>query len=278
MIRLKKKKNAFGVIASLSLMGLASLSERGYAEDALPTAEEIIAHCNYKDVGDDQRTKMTIINRNKDGQEKKSVYRRFLRNYKGQKGVVEKMLLFAEFPPDVKGLAFMRWEYTPESGKPVDQWLYSPSLRNVRRVSVRDPGESFLGSTLALGDIGVHAIDQDNHRLLGVEARPGGPVYVVESTPKKESALYSKTVSSFANTGSWDNCVKVAVTYYDKKGLKLKEQTIDWQKLDEAWIWKQVDVTNVQTKQTSTFLIHDIEVNVGIKDKAFTERTLRRGF
>lgn len=243
-----------------------------------PTAEEIIQHCEYKPVGDDQKARMTLTNKNKEGLERKSIYRRFLRFYGGDDNqVLEKMLLFAEYPQDSAGIGFMRWEYVPEANRPPDQWLYTPSLRNVRRISVRDAGESFLGSTLALGDIGVRGIKQDKHTYLGIHRQGQKEYYVIESIPQEDNAIYSKRVSFYAKTPEWSQCYKEAVQYFDPKGFRLKTQLIRWQQVNGAWIWSHVEVLNHQTEQLSIFDLDEIELNTGLKDSLFEERVLRRG-
>jgi hypothetical protein len=248
------------------------------AAENLPGVEEIIQHCDYKYSGKDQRTKMTVVNRNDHGQEKKQVFLRLLKNYPANNEYREKMVLLTEYPPDQKGLAFLRWEYTPTLDKLPEQWLYLPEHRKVRRVSARNPGEAFLGSTLTLGDIRYRAIDKDNHKLLGVQMWENKPVYVIESVPKEPDALYSKRISLYSRAPTWDTCLKVAVFYLDPKGFRLKAQRLSWQNIDGAWIWKHVVVENVQTKHVSTFEIHDIEVDVGLDDQLFSDRELRRGF
>ena len=146
-------------------------------------------------------------------------------------GVVEKMILFAQFPPESKGLAFMRWEYTPESKKVVDQWLYTPFLRNMRRVSARDEGERFLGSTLTLADIGMRAVNRDKHRLLRIDRNKNMMFYVIESIPVSKNDIYSKRIMWFSKTPSWENCLKAGVVYFDRKGFHLKNQKLRWQKV-----------------------------------------------
>ena len=257
--------------ASLSLLANGVV----IAEET-PSTEEIIKYCEYKDPGKDQRTRLTVILIDKEGGERKNIYRRLWKNYYGEKKVVDKMVLYTEFPPDAKGTGFMRWGYTSAAAKPADQWLYLPQLRKIRRVSVRDPGDSFLGSDLSYGDIDERAADADKHSLLRTEEINGKSYYVVESVPKEVKPLYSKKISWYRRADSWADCVRAKTDYFDLHSALLKTQSLTWQKVDGAWAWDKVIVENVQTRHKSIFGVSDVEIAVGLKDKQFTERNLEK--
>ncbi|MDH5218772.1 MAG: outer membrane lipoprotein-sorting protein, partial [Gammaproteobacteria bacterium] len=104
---------------------------------------DIVRQCDNKYPGDDQQSQLTITLKDRSGNERKTVYHRIWKDIKGEEGIVDKMVLFTMFPPDAKGAGFMRWAYTREAGKNAEQWIYLPKLRKIRRVSVRDLGDSF---------------------------------------------------------------------------------------------------------------------------------------
>lgn len=258
------------------LLCLCSVSQLALAEI---DGREIVKQCNYKNPGKDQRNKLTIILRDRAGNERKSIYQRLWKDYRGKDMVADKMVLFTEYPPDAVGTGFMRWAFTEEAGKNADQWIYLPELRKTRRVSIRDPGDSFLGSDLTYADISGRSLDQDEHKFLKIEEKDGRELYVVESLPKESEPLYSKRVSWFTKGGDWESCVNVGVVYYDRKDQLLKQQSLSWQQVGgDAWMWRRVEVRNVQTGSSSVFEVDEAEVGVGLKDKVFTERTLKRGY
>ncbi|MCC6208183.1 MAG: outer membrane lipoprotein-sorting protein [Gammaproteobacteria bacterium] len=265
----------------LLALGMAAWGPAGADEASSPdgvNAREVVQQCNFKYPGDDQQTRLSIILRDKDGNEKKNVYRRYWKDYKGKEGIADKMVLITEFPPDAKGSVFMRWGYT-STNKNADQWIYLPVLKKTRRVSVRDPGESFLGSDLTHGDISGRALDDDEHRLVKTEQRGEETLYVVESVPRDPAnALYSKVLSMFAKPGQdWSDCAKRQVEYFDRRGEPLKQQVISWQRSGDAWLWDEMTVRNTQTEHTSIFQVTDVQTNVGLKDDVFTERNLTKG-
>jgi len=242
------------------------------------SARDIVKYCNYKNPGNDQRSRLTITLRDKDGNEKKNVYRRLWKNYKGNDGIDDKMVLFTEFPPDAEGVGFMRWAYTSNADKNADQWIYLPTLKKIRRVSVRDPGDSFLGSDLTYFDISGRSIDADEYKIIKTDRNGENDIIVVESTPKADSAsLYSRVDSYFVKgvNDNWDSCVKRQTDFFDKKDQPLKQQVIKWQKVKDAWVWDEMQVRNVQTGHSSVFNITDVEINVGLDDEIFSERNLQ---
>ena len=245
---------------------------------AQPTGDEIVQQCDLNtNIGKDTRATMTMVLKDNAGNEQKNVYKRYWIDNKGRNQIVDKMMLFTEFPPDAAGTAFMRWSYLPGAGKNAEQWLFLPSLNTLRRVSVRDPGDSFLGSDLTYQDISYRALNEDTHKLVREDKVDGAEYYVVESVPREKNPLYGKTMTWFQKTADWAECRKRRVEYYDTRDNLIKTEILKWQKVGSAWLWDQVHVENVRTGHSSLFSITDPEVNVGLDDKMFSDRTLRRG-
>ncbi len=241
------------------------------------TGKEIFERCGYKYPGEDQRSKFTVMLRDRQGNVKKSEYLRFWKDFKGKEGVSDKMLLFTIYPPDARGAAFMRVAYTRELNKAVDQWIYLPVLKKIRRVSIRDPGDNFLNSNLTYADVSKRALEDDDHKYLGIKNVKGLDFYMVESTPRESRPLYSKRIFWFLKTPDWEDCVNTRIDYYDTKGALLKEQFIKWQKIDNAWIWDRVLVRSRQDLTASVFQISEVEINTDLSDDVFSARTLRKG-
>ena len=271
------KRSAKKLLLLLIVFSCIGAPVASFAAEKTLTGEEIVKRCGLKYAGDDQRSKFEVLLRDQQGNEKRSVYLRFWKDYKGENNIEDKMLLFTEYPPDAQGAAFMRATYVPDLKKAADQWIYLPVLRKIRRVTNRDQGDSFLNSELTYADVTTRALDEDTHTLLDVKEMGGLQFYVVESVPKESTPLYGKRVQWFEKTPNWEDCSKVRIDYYNLKGALLKEQFIKWQRVGKAWVWDRVLVRNVQTLHASVFLITDVEINTGITDDFFTERTLRMG-
>ncbi len=243
-----------------------------------PSGADIIRHCDLETYpGQDQRSTLAVTIRDAAGNERRDVYKRYWIDNKGRDQVVDKMMLFTEFPPDASGTAFMRWGYLPEAGKNADQWLYLPSLNTLRRVSVRDPGDSFLGSDLNYQDISWRPLDADDHRLVREESRDGKQFWVVESKAKERNPLYGRVLTWAEKTGEWADCNIRRIEFYDTRDSLIKVQTLTWQRIGDAWVWDEVVVENARTGGMSIFKVTNAEVNVGLDDRMFSERTMRRG-
>ena len=242
------------------------------------TGKDIVSQCDNKYPGENQKSQLSITLTDKSGNERKTVYLRLWKDMKGVDEVFDKMVLFTMYPPDAKGSGFMRWAYTEESSKHAEQWIYLPVLRKIRRVSVRDLSDSFLGSDLTYGDISYRGLEADEHKLVRVDKdRNNNEYFVIVSTPNEDDPQYSKKISWYSKTPDSKDCVKVRVDYFDNKDAFLKRQLLKWQKVNDAWVWDKVFVQNVQTFHKSFFEVEKVKINAGIKDEWFTERRLKQG-
>jgi len=247
------------------------------AADEVLTGAGIVASCGIKNAGDDQRSRLTVILQNSlQRTEKRSVYRRYWKAYAGLDGVFDKMLLFTEYPPDAVGSAFTRVAYVAEAKKTADQWIYLPLLKKIRRVSIRDPGDSFLNSDLTYADVGQRALSDDSHTYLGIKSVQDMEFLQVESVPVGPSN-YSKRIQWYLKGESWESCVSARIDYFTKDGALSKVQFNKWQQINGAWVWDRVLVRNMISGNVSIFVIGDVDVDIGLKDEFFSARTLRVG-
>jgi len=259
---------------SYAMLFIASTAHAQTAATAL-SAMDIVQRCDNKNPGKDQVTQLTVTIKNKFGKSRKTVYYRFWKNLFDTEQQLDKMTLFTIAPPEVKNTAFMRYAYAPDLHKNADQWIYLPNLKKLRRVSIRDLGDRFLGSDLTYGDIALRLPRHDKHTLLGSKKSGANQIFLIESQPNETDSIYSRKQVEYEM--SKDSCLKRHIRYYDRKGALLKTQSIDWQKIDDAWLWKTVEIKNAQTFGSSIFEVSKAKVNVGISEKWFTERMLRRG-
>ncbi len=270
-------KNAIALKLGLVLLVALNGSVAAEVEGVIgQEADEIVRLCDYKSPGQDQRSMLEISLINAANAEKKSIYRRLWKDSSNEGELFDKMVLYTVFPPEGEGTGFLRWGYKANSGKAPDQWLYLPSMKKIRRVSVRDPGDSFLGSDLSYGDIDDRSISADQHEL--VSDLITDEFFVVDSRPVAEPKLYSKRRSWYKKGQSWADCHRVKTEFYDKSEDLLKVQELSWQAVSGAWAWDVVTVRNIQTGHSSIFKVYDVEFNVNLSDRLFTERELRRGY
>jgi len=242
-----------------------------------PDGKEIFRLCGQKNPGHDQRSRFIVMLMDQHGKVKRSEYIRFWKDFGGRDGVSDKMMLFNILPNEAKGAAFLRVAHSGDQAGQVDQFIYLPALRKIRRVSIRDPGDSFLNSNLTYADVSKRALEGDEHRLIGIRDVKGTEFYVVESVPKEAKPLYGKRVFWFLKTKKWDNCVTTRIDYFDNRGDLVKDQFIQWQQVGGAWIWDRVLVRSKANLTQSVFQITDAKVNLGLGDDIFSVRTLKNG-
>ncbi|HFD92203.1 MAG TPA: outer membrane lipoprotein-sorting protein [Gammaproteobacteria bacterium] len=240
---------------------------------ATPGAEDIVRQCGNKIPGQDLKTKLTIELINKAGDTKRQEFVRHWKDSGGQDDIMSKTLLVTTYPPDSKGVAFLRWTYSPEVNKHDAQWLYLPKTKTLRKIPIQDLNNNFLNSDLTYGDMAPRAVSDDTHTLVDEDA----DFYVVESRPREKDTIYSKKRVWYKKRKNGDECVKSRVEYYDLSGALLKTQTIRWENMGGAWIWREMQVKNVQNGHSTRFTIDDVQLNTGLKDNLFTTRTLKRG-
>lgn len=261
-----------GLWMFLALSGLAiTIPSEGFSQ---LTAEQIVEKSEDVNPGTDQQSKLTFIIKEPDGAERKVVLRRYWKNYAGDGDVDSKVLVFHEYPPDTKGTSFMVWTYKVLTNRPEDMWIYLPILRKVQKLP-EHPDEIFSGSNLKPADMIPRDVSLDKHKLLREETIEKQQYYVIESTPKEKNPNYN-----YGKVAKWinkNNFLKERIDYYTTDGSLLKTQLITWTHIKDAYVWEKVVLTNVKTGIQTILSISDIEVDKGLDDRAFTERTMSTG-
>ena len=218
---------------------------------------------------EDQISDLTMILINKSGQQRVRKLKQFIKD----DGKVEKKIMFFISPADVKNTSFMNWSYD-NSDKSDDQWIYLPALKRVKRISSDDKSDYFMGSDFTYDDLGDRKLDDDSHKLLREEKVDGVECYVVESTPKDEDYMYSKTVTWVRK----DNFLGVKKEFYDEDGEFLKTLHVEkFEKISGVWIIEKLKMENTQNNHKTIMELSNIKVNTGVPDSKFTQRMMMRG-
>ncbi|MBI5136760.1 MAG: outer membrane lipoprotein-sorting protein [Nitrospirae bacterium] len=255
-----------GMCAAAALLGLAATAQ------AAMTGTEIVQKSRDLYQGVDQRSTVTLELINSDGSTRKIVTKRLWKDFKGDQGYAAKTVFFTLFPPDSKGVGFLIWD-TSDPKQQDKLWLYLPSLKQVRKVSVRDQDDAFMGSDLTFADMGQRLLEEDAHTLVGDETLDGKGYFIVESVPVSESIYGKKRLWI-----SKDDHTTLKIEYYDRKNELLKVQDITWIRDGNMRVYKQLDVKNVQTNHRTIYTITDLETGVGLGDRDFSDRGLTRGY
>ena len=256
----KEFRIIIGVLLTLTV-GLVS------AQESL-SGRDIIEKTLNLPSGDDMTSTLTMTLTNKSGQTRVRDIKQFTKDL----GKVEKAIMFFLSPADVKNTSFMNWSY--DSDKDDDQWIYLPALRKVKRISSDSKSDYFMGSDFTYDDLGDRKIDADTHTLLREDKVGNEECYVVESISKNEDYMYSKTITWIRKS----NFVGFKKEFYDEDGELLKVLTIkSVEQIEGFWTITNSEMKNIQNNHSTQMKLKDIKINTGIADSKFSERMMTRG-
>ncbi len=239
-----------------------------FSVSAQLTGREIVDKAYNLPTGDDQTSVLTMTLINKSGQTRVRKIQQFTKDF----GDTEKSIMFFLSPADVKNTSFMNWSY--DSDKADDQWIYLPALKKVKRISSDSKSDYFMGSDFTYDDLGDRKLDADVHKLLREETVDGVECYVVESVSKDEDYMYSKTVTWIRKS----NFVGLKKEFYDEDEELLKTLSIkNLKEIDGIWVITRSEMENVQKNHKTTMELSSIKINTGVPASKFTERMMMRG-
>jgi outer membrane lipoprotein-sorting protein len=233
------------------------------------SARDIIEKVYNRPEGDDMTSSMTMTLINKSGSERVRKIKQFTKDF----GDVEKSIMFFQSPADVKNTSFMNWTYDDPS-KSDDQWIYLPALKKVKRISSDSKSDYFMGSDFTYDDLGDRKVDDDTHTLLREETIDGVDYWIIQSIPKDEDYMYSKTITWIRK----DNYIGLKKEFYDEddellKTLKIKK----FEKISGFDIITRSEMENIQKNHKTTMTLDNVQINTGISASKFSERMMMRG-
>ncbi|NLA22755.1 MAG: outer membrane lipoprotein-sorting protein, partial [Candidatus Marinimicrobia bacterium] len=106
------------------------------------------------------KSKMILINKQNKTRERDVV--QYVKSVNDPKGVDDKILIFFEYPADIRGTGLLMISYS-DVNKDDDRWLYLPALKKVRRIAGESKNEYFMGTDFTYDDMGGRSVDQDKH-------------------------------------------------------------------------------------------------------------------
>ena len=249
----------------------AALMLIGVGANAQPTGRDIMLRADERPDGETRKSVMTMELVNKRGSKRV----RTMQSYSLDVGKDTKSIMFFQEPADVKGTGFLTWDYNDED-RDDDRWLYLPAMKKTRRISGSSAKkEYFMGSDFTYDDMGNRSVDADDHVLLREEILDGHPCYVIESTPKDEDGLYSRTVGWIRK----DNYIAQKVMFYDRMGTLLKELQVEKvEQIDGIWTATRVSMVNHQRNHQTVISIVSMEYDTPMDGSQFTVNALEKGY
>lgn len=232
------------------------------------TGREVMEAVHDRPIAEDTRATVTMTLTDRRGSQRV----REIEQYTLGTAEGERRLLFFTAPADVRDTSFMTWSY--DDGRSDDQWIYLPALRRIRRISAEARHDSFMGSDFTYDDISGRHPDDDRHELLRRESHRGENTYVVESVPSDGSAPFDRTVT-WVIDGEW---IGIRREYFDDRDRLYKVLEVEeYEQIDGVWVIPRMTMTDKQRDHSTTMEMREIELNAGLSENIFSERTMQRG-
>ncbi|PID55875.1 outer membrane lipoprotein-sorting protein [candidate division KSB3 bacterium] len=255
------KQHIFVIAALMILTGMTS----SFAAQDLGI-DEIINKANLAAyyAGDDGKADVKMVITDKNGQERTREFTILRKDSK--EGGEQKFYVYFNRPADVRKMVFMVWK---NIDKDDDRWLYMASLDLVKRIAAGDKRTSFVGSDFVYEDVSGRSLAEDEHSL--VEHKDG--YYKIHNVPKNPGDV------EFTHYDIWINdqtFLPEKAEYYKGDSLYRK---VSAEKIEEIDGFPTVIVSKVENLETGGSTINtfsNIKYNIGIPDKIFSERYLRR--
>ncbi|MEW6074871.1 MAG: outer membrane lipoprotein-sorting protein [Candidatus Omnitrophota bacterium] len=200
--------------------------------------------------------------------------------------IAYKDLVMFTAPAQVKGLATLTWTYMdPE--KQQDSWLWIPSLKKIRKISVANADDSFMGSDFTIEDILTRRFEDETYSVLSQENFKGyfcdftkktyyqdTPCFVIEAKPKRSPWYYSKRilwVDKATGGGIYEEM-------YDPNGKLFKTIFKKFQAYNvngkEYPAQELLEGKDLRTGHRTVITNEDIRFDIGISEDQFTEQKL----
>ncbi|WP_457573470.1 outer membrane lipoprotein-sorting protein [Desulfolithobacter sp.] len=251
-------------LTALSLL----LSPVGVARAGdLTDVEEIVNRANLAAyyAGDDGRAQVTMTITDSQGRVRKREFV-ILRKDK-EDGGEQFFYVYFKKPSDVRKMVFMVHKHIDRDD---DRWLYLPALDLVKRIAASDKRTSFVGSNFLYEDVSGRGLDEDVHELIETTDR----FYVVKNTPKDPGSVEFSRYTVWIDKQTF---MPVKSEYLDKNGRKYRVvealEIHDIQGYPTVTRSRAADLTS-GSETVAEF--RRIQYNIGLKDRIFTERYLRR--
>jgi len=235
------------------------------------TADEIVEDSNlaYYYAGNDGRANLTMTIIDRRGRVRTREMTLLRKDIKD--GGQQKFYVYFRKPSDVSRMVFMVWKQVKGDD---DRWLYIPAIDLVKRIASSDKRSSFAGGVFTYEDVSGRRTSDDTHELLDEDKLNGKSVYVVKNTPKDAGEV---EFSYYIARIDKKTLLPLKGDYFDKSGKLYRTITVDRIALVDGipTVFKAT-AEDLDKGLKTTIVFHDVAYNVGIKERIFTERYLRR--
>ena len=272
-----KKINLVGIAM---IVALSALGTRALADENPETmdVDDIIRKANHAALyqGNDCKGKVKLVIQDKQGRTRKRELN-MLRKDVGDTDGDQKYFVYFQAPADVRKMIFMVYKHA-EPGKEDDRWLYMPSLDLVKRIAGGDKRTSFAGSDFLYEDISGRNVAADVHELIQTTDQH----YVVRNTPKSPDDVEFQYYTAYLDKNTF---IPMKMEYFRKDGrlyrviksTKIAEVEAEekGKKVTYPTVVESI-AENLESGGKTVMTFSNVRYNIGIEDRIFSERYLRR--
>jgi hypothetical protein len=188
-----------------------------------------------------------------------------------------KTVLFFRSPADVRGTAFLAFDYR---GKQADQWLYLPALKRTRQITANMRDQSFVGTDLSYHDLDLlqemtdWTEDDARSTLRGKETVDGVETWVIELDPQRDDIKYEKIVLWLGTS----DLVPRKLEFYEDGAEPVKrivQRRVE--KVGKVPVAREAEIARPQKGSRTVLEVAEVRFDRGLEEDLFTERTLEQG-
>lgn len=149
-------------------------------------------------------------------------------------------------------------------------WLYMPAFGKAIRISLLSKSQAFTGTDFSQEDMsGIPYSDRYDPIIINAN---DPDFYTLELIPKSKKTKYSKIILTMDKT----NYYPIKMEFFNKSNNYFKLATYKYKKQDNYWYAKEVIMTSVLKKHSTSILLTDVKFDQGIDDDVFTVENLKQ--
>ncbi len=255
------------ILTACSLFALLIAAPASIAAAAEPDVEKIVTKANLAAyyAGDDGRAEVNMTITDSQGRKRNREFVILRKDV--EDGGKQLFYVYFKKPSDVKKMVFMVHKHVDKDD---NRWMYLPALDLVKRIAASDKRTSFVGSNFMYEDVSGRNLAEDSRELL----ESNDTHYVIRNTPKKPEDV---EFSSYTVQIDKKNFLPVKAVYLDKNGKEYRVvEATKVEEVDGIPTVTESKVTDLAAGSSTVSKFSNIKYNVGLKDKIFTERSLRK--
>ncbi len=232
-----------------------------------PAVEEIVNKANMAAyyAGDDGRSEVQMTITDSQGRTRNREFVILRRDEVD--GGTQTFYVYFKKPSDVRKTVFLVHKHIDRDD---DRWMYLPALDLVKRIAASDKRTSFVGSHFLYEDVSGRTITEDDHEFIEETA----DFYVLKSTPKDTGSVEFSSYTIWIDKKTY---LPMKAEYLNKEGKKYRiVEVLEVKDIQGLPTVVKSRVDDLDSGGNTVTEFKEVKYNIGLEDKIFTERYLRR--